>query len=1289
MQLGWKSALEGGRFDIVSRLGAGGMGEVFKAWDNQSGTLLALKRLPILTPSALYRFKNEFRSLQDFWHPNVVRLGELFEDDGIWFYSMELIDGCNLLTHVGAGRQALARPPSTMAVMPTLDAGPERMGSLATQEVPASRPGRPQMPGPTEQTLHAPTPPSAPRYDADRLYPCLSQLASAIDAIHRFGKLHRDIKPANVMVTGNGRVVLLDLGLVTDLVRPSNTTELGIVGTAHYMAPEQTREYQILTEATDWYSFGVVLYQCLTSALPHRGDAIGVIVAKRECAPEDVRIRAPECPESLADLCMQLLATQPERRPGYRHIAEVLDGYMGTGSSPSSRAATTGMRQQLNPAEQVQADSLLGRENELSIIATAYREVQEGTTPCIVHVSGPSGMGKSALISHFMRHPSPERPHLALMSRCYEQEFVPFRAFDGIVDTLSSFLLRLPEPDVAALMPRHVSLLLRLFPVLGQVDVFRKSSREHASAPSQESRHLAFAAMRELMDNLVQHGHAPVLWIDDFQSADSDSLALLEHLLRPPGPPKLLLIVSSRRSDLDLSDFACPQRALTIGPLDERASTELAHRLLSHGASISQERVPALVAEAKGHPMFLLELVQFALSQPELEGMHHLLLDHALWKRAQFLDPRALALLQLICLIHVPIGKRVLSRSSYLARGQLEGSLNQLRRLRFVTHLNDGKLVKPFHDRTREAVVAHLPDHEKTELHQRIAGALQAEDAEPRLLLFHLEMAGEGERAARMALAVAASCRDSFAYERAAHFYRDALRLWSFQGAERQRILVSLGDTYVAMGRGPDAAEAYREAARVAVTEVDRLECRINVAHQLVTSGHLDRGLTVLRELFQQQGLPYPRTQVAAGLGILWCRVRLRFMKIDAIEYDDRQSADILAKLALYKAATQGLVLIDSVRAAYWVSRALLLALEARHFDYTLYFMTLEGDFRIAESPHAASTRRFVDTASEMLASVEQPDELELIFASHWAARVFLSLEGGDRVQVPELMRTNEQLAARGVAPWELAAGRTFLLLMLRRLGSYGQLAQHHETFAEDARQRGDVYMEATMVGICNIVLLVRDDPDGAQQALDTSSWPLFLHGYHVQHWYRFHALMELHLYRGQPPDSRIIVEHWPRLQRSFIPQVGFQKADALWLIGRLDLAFGSDIELPFTVDMAVWRLSRMTDSYAATLAGLLHASRSHRRGHRRASQAGLRAAAAGAKEMDMAAHTAVVHVRQGQLDNDRALLRQGLDELRGLGVARPARMLALMSPGFRGLSLDEAEAGTAGFLAPVMGGSP
>src|SRR6266540_680047 len=282
------------RFLVKERLGAGGYGVVYRAVDRERNIPVALKTLRHVAAKALVRFKQEFRALADVSHPNLVTLYELSSHEDQWFFTMELVDGVNFLWYV-RGDTYPNEGESTSGLSSLSSPGlydafePARADTSARKAVPAGA------------------------LNLERLRHALPQLAEGVLALHGAGKLHRDIKPLNVLVTHEGRVVLLDFGLVTELV-PEYTHTVDAVGTPAYMSPEQGAGLP-LTEASDWYNVGAMLYQALTGRLPFAGPLLEVMRQKQGCEPAAPRELAPDVPGDLDALCRDLLHRDPEMRP--------------------------------------------------------------------------------------------------------------------------------------------------------------------------------------------------------------------------------------------------------------------------------------------------------------------------------------------------------------------------------------------------------------------------------------------------------------------------------------------------------------------------------------------------------------------------------------------------------------------------------------------------------------------------------------------------------------------------------------------------------------------------------------------------------------------------------------------------------------------------------------------------------------------------------------------------------------------------------------------------------------
>src|SRR5207302_1183623 len=236
------------------------------------------------------------------------------------------------------------------------------------------------------------------------------------------------------------------------------------------------------------------------------------------------------------------------------------------------------------PATQVAEAAFVGRERQLAELHGALRTFREGKTVS-VYVRGLSGMGKSTLVRTFLRQVTLDSSEaIILQGRCYERESVPYKALDSVVDSLSKYLAAMPAAKAAALMPRHAPALARVFPVMLQVDaIFDERLAKYETGDLFTLRRHAFGALRELLTALA--GERPlIIWIDDLQWADSDSMRLLEELVRPPDGPALLLIGSFRAEDAESKSFLkqLPQNAgtescreLILKPLTDAEAIEL------------------------------------------------------------------------------------------------------------------------------------------------------------------------------------------------------------------------------------------------------------------------------------------------------------------------------------------------------------------------------------------------------------------------------------------------------------------------------------------------------------------------------------------------------------------------------------------------------------------------------------------------------------------------------------------------------------------------------------------
>ncbi len=308
-----------GPFRLERQVGRGGLGTVYRATDARTGARVALKLLPPGTDeSASRRLRREFEALKNLRHPNIVRVLDSGETDGISWLSMEFVDGMPLREWLSvAGGPKLLEPEQADDALEGVDLDvlfdePDSGALLA-----AARAHRFHLQTGLEAMLSEEE--QVEQNNADRLHALCEAMAQVCDGlafIHQRGLLHRDIKPGNVLVhSRERRATLVDFGLAKKMNDPEITDHGHVVGTYRYMSPEQARG-ETLDLRSDLYSLGATLYDLVAGRPPfaHRNqlELLEAILYKQ---PPRIQEINPGAPPALAALAERLLEKEPARRP--------------------------------------------------------------------------------------------------------------------------------------------------------------------------------------------------------------------------------------------------------------------------------------------------------------------------------------------------------------------------------------------------------------------------------------------------------------------------------------------------------------------------------------------------------------------------------------------------------------------------------------------------------------------------------------------------------------------------------------------------------------------------------------------------------------------------------------------------------------------------------------------------------------------------------------------------------------------------------------------------------------
>jgi tetratricopeptide (TPR) repeat protein len=564
------SDLLGGRYRMLSPLGAGGMGEVFLAEDTQLQRRVAVKVLPASAAEdtvARERLRREALAAAALDHPFICKIHEIGDADGRMFIVMEYVEGETL--HAAARRELL----------------------------------------PMRQVIDI-----------------AHQLTQALDAAHRRSIIHRDLKPANVMVTRHGHVKVMDFGLAKQLVVPSSAgagagsgsdagtllTDSGTrLGTPGYMSPEQVLGGS-LDPRSDIFSLGVILHELATGSHPFlRADPTETMAAILR-DPPGTGTRDADSVGGFGAVIHRMLAKACAGR--HQNTAELLadiEALRERAWSSSSRAVPS------EPAQPAERTPFVGRDAEASELTRLLDRMLTGQGGLVL-VGGEPGVGKTRLARELLAA-ARERGCLCLTGHCYEMEGAP--PFVPFVEMTEQTVRLIPQavraamgdlaPEIAALVP---SLRRTYHDIPPLPDV-----------PADQQRRLMFSAFLEYVRRGTQKSPG-VFLLDDLHWADDPTLQLLLHLAPHLASMRLLVVGTYRDVELDVKrPFAKTLESL----LRQRLATRIALRRLSEsgvqemlsrmsGSAPPSGLAKAVFRETEGNPFFIEEVYQHLSEEGKL-----------------------------------------------------------------------------------------------------------------------------------------------------------------------------------------------------------------------------------------------------------------------------------------------------------------------------------------------------------------------------------------------------------------------------------------------------------------------------------------------------------------------------------------------------------------------------------------------------------------------------------------------------------------------------------------------
>jgi hypothetical protein len=1222
----WKGS---DRYEILGSLGEGGMGCVYEAYDRHRNERVAIKTLRHVSAGALYRFKQEFRTLADVRHPNLVQLHELFADDeDSLLFSMELVHGSDFIAHVRG---------------PTIPPGPGRE--------------------PERRTLAA--------VDFVRLRAASIQLVEGIAALHAAGKLHRDLKPSNVRVAPDGRVVILDFGVATELrgVPSAEAEEEGLVGTAAYMAPEQA-----LGEAPDvswdWYSVGVMLYEAIVGEPPHIGSLFESITKKCETDPLPPSSRVQGVPADLDALCLDLLAIDATKRPTAEQLLTRLRAGMPSVSSSKQRAAAAA------PPE------LVGREAHLARLQEAFDATRAGRAVC-VRVSGAAGMGKSELVHTFLNRLASGTNAIILRGRTYEREAVPYKAFDALIDGMARYLLDLEACGETLSLPADIGALAQVFPVLRRVSSINEAAQSKVDDP-RAVRLRAFAALRELCATLATRGPL-VAFIDDVHWGDADSAALLLELVRPPSEPPVLYLMTHRTEQAGESSFLrelgtrwpedADLREVEVAALERDDASRLALALLERVDPVAERIAEKVARESRGNPFLVVELVRSALMAPagNQRTLQGLSLEQMVEDRTARLPDDARHLLELVAIGGRPLPMTIVKEAAGVsdAAPRLVALLQANRFVR-VSLRDKAEWVEVVHDRVRETLLDQVSAKAARRYHAELARALElATEPDHEAIATHLLGAGDRERAGQYSRRAADLAISKLAFAQAERLYQLALEALPTGSADEQPLRLSLAKASEWAGNAEKAARGYLVAAAHAPAG-ERLELERAAAAQLIAAGNVDEGVAVFHKILAAHQIRVPRSRARLRFWTGVYRIAAAVLLRLALRGKKDLSDDRKRYLNTLQTMGRVLAVVDPDSAIYVKARYFCEALWSRSPSFVLRAAILEAGSFSAVGRRASRKEQALFALGKRLA--EQTGEEEWLGYHDLTFGIGEYLRGRWRSCVELLDRAQVRLAA--FRAWQANAS-IYRIYAMVSMGDLPEVKSRSKALLDDAQRRGDRYTAANVLASHpTAAWLAADDVQTAQRQVREALVNWSQTTYLVQHWQGMLWESETFLYAGEGEDA------WQRLARDEARLAqsslnGIQLIRAWTLFARARSAVASLATLDASSSQRRTRLQharrahrhleRESMPWTDALAALARAAIARAAGDDGTAEHALRRAASLADSAEMPLHAAAARHRLGLLldgEAGRAMVASAEDALRTRGVRAPARYAQMLVPG-------------------------
>lgn len=1125
-------SLVAGRYELRQLLGAGGYGQVYRAWDIVRRQHVALKVLRDDSTEALLQFKQEFRALAELRHRNLIRFMKLGRTESdLWFLVMELIEGDTLTATSSAGS-----PPTSQRAI-ALESTRNNPPALApTGQVDECVDAQPRV------YQHEISPLFEPQVISSRM----AQIAAGLRVLHGAGVIHCDLKPSNVLISEKGRVVILDFGVAryTRHLGAHHQAPRMNAGTRPYMSPEFRAGHEP-HPGVDWYATGMMLAELLTG------------------------LSASHLGAHSRDESVQLFRDAADEHPAYRSLYELAEGLL----HPDHEARFSDLDVQRicgdaamepQPFHEELDFPFLRSERELEHLLHLWQKYRS-QQPALVIVEGPAGIGKTALCREFVqRVMSAEEAPIVLMARCRTDELLGYRAFDELVDGVASVLQQLSEDELQPLKAHIGFSLAELFPTL-------KSFRsERCAGDTQPVPEHALRDLHALLQGLTASRDV-IIWVEDIHLADDDSLRWFAQIFAPGQTPRAMLLLTRRPNenarltdhfDIDTLGYAIP--IFRLAPLDDDSAEQSVRRWLPDDIDNREEVIRHLTRFGRGHPYLLRELcrdTELAKSMTSSTTLARLLRT-----RLERLSRLEHVVLVSLAASSLPLSRTQLAAVANISLEDLDDALDRLESESLVWQVSSPNHREEVYEVSQRSIIdTALHQLEPTmlaQVHHRhaqlgVEGVIESMPAAT--IVSHLVRSGSLHEAQAYAEKTASNAIARGAWSIGAQMF-DILLQIARDSAEKPstELRKRAVESRLRTGRGVDASRLLLELA-AETTDSEARSLRRRAAEALILSGHVAEGLRI-NQSAMPPGMKAPTTFVPSLIQLMRIdqdiHKRLSNFDVESTIIDDPINETHTAQLDTFRMLGVDLGLVDAVQAYHFTIRELQTALESRSLNEILRALAGYCAFtNMAGGKVEIRVRRYLELGRNL--ARRAGDETLL----HWLSicEGAVDYHNGAYRDGWERIRTSYDWMHQNASDQQMMLGylhqhRIFCSLMF--CDTDGLRKTYYQQLV-NARAHHNRLLETSMTLIGFQTWLIDDVPDAAAAALERVHWRGPTKGFQFYDYLRLRAQSELVLYRNDiGPDLDYLIDRWARFEATLVARtVRLCRDEGRYIHARLILA--------------------------------------------------------------------------------------------------------------------------------------